>query len=79
MSVRKIKRTTRELVPGFGAALRKARETQGMSAQEVADRAGCRAATVSDVEREVKSPSLYVAWSLARALDVPLTDLIPPK
>ena len=74
---RDIKRSTRNTLPGFGAAVRAEREWQGLTGVELAAAAGCSPAAVSDIEREARSVSLELAVRLARALDVPLTDLLP--
>ena len=76
-AAKKIRRTTREIVTGFGAAVRAERERQGISGGELARRAGCSPTAVSEIEREIRAVSLALAVRLAGALDVPLAVLTP--
>tara|TARA_R110000787_G_scaffold271309_1_gene378460 strand:+ start:1284 stop:1463 length:180 start_codon:yes stop_codon:yes gene_type:complete len=56
--------------------LRKLREAQGWSQEELADRAGLHRTYVSAVERGVRNLTLSVLERLARALEVSLAELM---
>lgn len=62
----------RDLVPGFAAIVRSAREALGWSQNELARKAEVSAMCVSDLEAENRSPSLRVAAQIARALGLKL-------
>jgi transcriptional regulator with XRE-family HTH domain len=70
-------RSKRDLVPGFAAALRAERERQGLSATELARRAGTAVATVSKLELERRAPSFRLVLALAGALGVTTDSLAP--
>ncbi|NND90650.1 MAG: XRE family transcriptional regulator [Granulosicoccus sp.] len=56
-------------------ALRSLRETQGLTARQLAERAGISAAMISRIENAQVSPSIATMTSLTNALDVPLASL----
>jgi transcriptional regulator with XRE-family HTH domain len=60
----------------FGEAVRKRRVAQGLSQEGLASRAGLDRTYVSGIERGVRNPSLRSAERIARALEVPLHDLL---
>jgi len=68
--------STRDLVPGFGSALRARREAAGLTQTQLATSAGTDAGTVSKVETSQRSLSLRLALELAKALGVKLDTLI---
>jgi DNA-binding XRE family transcriptional regulator len=68
--------TTRDLVPGFGAAVRVRRESLGLSATKLARLAGTHQTTVSKIEKETRAPSLFLAVKLASGLSVTLNVLL---
>ena len=68
----------RDAVPGFGAAVRKERERQGMTLEDLAALCGSGFSALSKVERGGRAPSLRLALAIADALGVPVTDLVPP-
>lgn len=68
--------STRDVVPGFGAAVRAQREAAGLSLRDLAERAGTTAGAVSLVERGDRAPSLRMAAALAAALGVGLDPLL---
>ncbi len=70
------RRSVRDIVPGFGAALRIARELSGLSQADVAVRAGCGFAAVSKVETEARAPSLRLALALADAVGRTVVELV---
>lgn len=68
--------SSRDLVPGFGAAVRHRRESMGLSLTAFAERTGTHFTSVSKVERGQRAPSLRLAVELARALDVSIEVLL---
>jgi transcriptional regulator with XRE-family HTH domain len=72
----KQKRTGRDLIPGFGPALRAAREAAGLTLAQVAQATGTTAAGVSKVELEVRAPSLRLAAALAGAVGRSVNELL---
>tara|TARA_R110002094_G_scaffold57631_2_gene68764 strand:+ start:799 stop:1008 length:210 start_codon:yes stop_codon:yes gene_type:complete len=60
----------------FGARLRKLREAQGWSQEELADRAGLHRTYISSVERGVRNPTITVLAKIAAALGVSLAELL---
>ena len=61
--------------PRLVVKLKAVRTAAGLTQQELADRAGLSRKTVNTVENGVFTPSVLVALTLARALDVPLDAL----
>lgn len=61
-------KTTRDLVPGFAAMIREAREAKGWNQARLAEAAGMTQETVSAIERERRAPSLRTAARLVAAL-----------
>lgn len=59
-----------------GANIRRLRKAQGISQEELADRAGVHRTFVSQIERAVKSPTLESLDRIARGLGVPLAELV---
>lgn len=59
----------------IGSALRDLRETQELSAKQLADQSGVSAAMISRIENGQVSPSISTMTSLTGALDVPLVSL----
>lgn len=68
--------STRDLIPGFGAAVRARREAAKLSLVELAVKADTHFASVSKIERNQRAPSLRMAVSLASALGVTVDVLI---
>lgn len=60
----------------IGKAIRSARKKAGISQEELASRAGIHATYVSQLERDVKSPTVNVLVRICDALDVRASDLI---
>jgi transcriptional regulator with XRE-family HTH domain len=52
------------------------RSRQGLSLRELGARAGASAAMLSDLERGTKSPTISLLSAIARALGVPLSQLV---
>lgn len=60
----------------FGEVLRKHRKARFLSQEELAERADLASKMVSLIERFERNPTLNVADSIAKAMDVPLWRLI---
>jgi transcriptional regulator with XRE-family HTH domain len=60
----------------FGAAIRRRRLEAALTQEQLAESARIHPTYVSMVERGVKNPTLDVADRLARALSVPLQEII---
>lgn len=59
-----------------GAKLAQLRRAKGWTQQQLAVAAGVHVMTISAAEREAKEPLLATIEALARALDVPVADLL---
>lgn len=59
-----------------GLNVKRLREAQGISQEDLADRAGVHRTYVSGVERGVRNPTITVLEKIAGALGEPLTDLV---
>ncbi len=60
----------------LGSKVQRLRHDQGLSQEELADRAGLHRTYVSGVERGVRNPTLTVIERLARALGVTVAVLV---
>jgi transcriptional regulator with XRE-family HTH domain len=60
----------------FGNVVRQLREQRGWSQERLAGRAELNRSYMGEIERATAMPSLATAAKLARALDVPLSELI---
>jgi transcriptional regulator with XRE-family HTH domain len=60
----------------IGANIKRLREAQGLSQEELADRAGLHRTYVSQLERAVKNATFVSLDKIAKALSVPLADLV---
>jgi transcriptional regulator with XRE-family HTH domain len=60
----------------FGVVVRELREARGWSQERLAGRAELNRSYMGEIERATAMPSLATAAKLARALDVPLSQLI---
>lgn len=63
-------------VPRFGRVVRQLRERRGWSQERLAHRADLNRSYMGEIERAAVMPSLATAAKLARALGVPLSQLI---
>lgn len=57
------------LARAFGRELRRLRKEAGLTQAELAEKAGVHKMYVSQMERELKVPSIGIAFSLSDALD----------
>lgn len=60
----------------LGARVQRLRQAQGLSQEELADRADLHRTYVSGVERGVRNPTVTVLEKLARGLQTSLPDLV---
>jgi len=61
----------------FGKHLRKLREEQGLTQEELADKAGMHFTYVGQIERGIRNPSLINLQKLAKALKTNSGTLLP--
>ena len=59
-----------------GANLRRVREAQGISQEDLADRAGLHRTDVSGVERGVRNPTVKVLEKIEKAMKVKTSVLL---
>ena len=59
-----------------GLNVKRLREAQGISQEDLADRAGVHRTYVSGVERGVRNPTITVLEKIAGALGEPLAKLV---
>ena len=59
----------------LGRRIRALRNAKGWTQQELADRTMVTRQTINSLERERYSPSITLAFRLARQFDVPIEDL----
>ena len=60
----------------FGRVLRALRQERGLSQEALAEAANLHVTHVSRLENGHKGPTLAAVFALARALDVPVVDLV---
>jgi transcriptional regulator with XRE-family HTH domain len=65
-----------KLAQAFGKAVRSRRATAGLSQEDFADRCGLHRTYIGFIERGEKTVTIETANKLARALRVPLSELI---
>jgi CheY-like chemotaxis protein/DNA-binding XRE family transcriptional regulator len=68
--------TTGNISVRFGEAVKRFRHQLGVSQEKLAERAGLHRTYVADVERGARNLSLSSIEKLARALEVPIADLL---
>jgi DNA-binding XRE family transcriptional regulator len=71
------RRTNEPTCPDCAAPLRRHRKTAGLTQVELAERVGCRPATISDLERKPFHLALELAESIARELGTDVLDVFP--
>ena len=69
-------RATSPTTTEFGRRVRQRREQLGLSQMSVAERAQMHFTFVSDIERNVRNPSLLTMTKLAKAFDTDLGELV---
>ena len=60
----------------FGKVVRELRLQQGLTQDQLAERAGTERSHVSAIERAEKGPALATVFTFADALEIPAGDLI---
>jgi transcriptional regulator with XRE-family HTH domain len=63
----------------FGRRLRAAREAAGLTLQDVASAAGVTKGYVSQIERDLSSPSVTTLWRICSILGIAVGDLSEPE
>lgn len=65
-----------KLLKTFGRSVRSLRKQRGLSQEDLAEVCGLSRNYISDIERGVRNPGLLVMVALAKALKVPLRELM---
>jgi len=65
-----------KLLKTFGRSVHSLRKQRGLSQETLAEACGLSRNYISDIERGVRNPGLLVMVALAKALKVPLRDVI---
>lgn len=65
-----------EVPPALGPNLRRLRSKRGLSLERLARRSGVSRAMLSQIELGQSAPTINLLWKVARALDVPFSNLI---
>jgi transcriptional regulator with XRE-family HTH domain len=65
-----------KLLKTFGRSIRRLRKQRGLSQEDLAEKSGMSRNYISDIERGVRNPGLLALVDLARALRVPLRELV---
>lgn len=79
-NARKLGRTKREPVDGFGGVIQRRRESLGMTLTELSNNSGVSKGLISRIESDPKSsPNLRTIHSLARGLKTTASELILSK
>jgi transcriptional regulator with XRE-family HTH domain len=63
----------------FGRHLRSAREAVGLTLQDVASATGLTKGYLSQIERDLSSPSVSTLWRICNVLGITVGDLTEPK
>lgn len=63
----------------FGNRLREARESAELRQETIAERVGLSRASIANIEAARQRFPFHIAYALAEAVNVPLTDLLPPE
>jgi transcriptional regulator with XRE-family HTH domain len=66
-----------ELYKKLADGIRKHRETEDLSQEDLASRAGLSRAQLANIEKQRQRPPLDVLYKLAGALNVDVTELLP--
>ena len=66
-----------ELYRKLATGIREHRETENLTQEDLADRAGVTRAQLANIEKLRQRPPLEVIYKLAGALNVDLVDLLP--
>jgi DNA-binding XRE family transcriptional regulator len=74
---RALREALRELYTGIGAKVRRARNRRGWTQLELARAVGLSKYSITNVEAGRQRPPVHMALLIARALDVPVDELLP--
>jgi transcriptional regulator with XRE-family HTH domain len=66
----------KDMAKSFAAVLRKHRKEKGLTQEVLAEKADIASKMVSLIERGERNPSLNLADSIARGLEIPLAQMI---
>ena len=66
----------RQILGAFGAAVRASRTNQGLSQEQLADRANLHRNYIGMVERAERAPTLLAIEAIARALRMSASELL---
>lgn len=64
---------------GFGADVRRLRKARGLSLEQLAEKAGLSTNYIATLETKPRDPSLSTLRRIARALQVPISELVKEK
>jgi len=67
---------TKNLKPALGEAIRIQRSARRMSQLDLAEKSGLHRTYVSDLERGGRNPTVQCIEKIARALDMPISELL---
>ena len=56
----------------LGAEIRRLRQSKGLTIRQVAERSGLSTGLISQIERDLNSPSVASLWQIANALETPI-------
>jgi transcriptional regulator with XRE-family HTH domain len=73
---RRVQAAAAKLLKTFGRSVRSLRKRRGLSQETLAEVCGLSRNYISDIERGVRNPGLLVMVALAKALKVPLRELV---
>jgi transcriptional regulator with XRE-family HTH domain len=73
---RRMQAAAAKLLKTFGRSVRRLRKQRGLSQETLAEACGLSRNYVSDIERGVRNPGLLVLVAMAKALKVPLRELV---
>lgn len=60
----------------LGEAFRRARQRAGLTQEQAAEASGIAPTYISDIERGVRNPSYELLLALAKAVGVPLSEIV---
>lgn len=66
----------KEFTKQLATQLKDVRKKKKVSQEELAHRAGLNSAYIGHLERGIYSPTLFVVWKIAKALDITLDEFL---
>jgi transcriptional regulator with XRE-family HTH domain len=67
------------LYQDIGQRIKEARESKGLTQQDLADKIELTRSSVANIELGRQRIQIHVLYDFAKALDIPPFDLLPPK